>query len=450
MLIRYSVENFMCFKGREEFSMLTGLGRLHPNHKVSAKNKKDISVLKAGLIYGANASGKSALIKSMDWARNFIISGSKPDSSISSPKFKLDKKSLKSPSRFEFEIKYKDKNYAYGFIINESEVVEEWLFLLYKNSEKKIFERSNTLSFYLDDNLYQGKSEEAFLSFLLDTTRENQLFLTHFNDKKIIDRFAGNNLFMDVLNWFKQSLTIIFPNSKVHGIEFEIEENNDLKQSFKYYLKKLGTGIDGIELNPVNIEDIADIPKDILNETVQQIKKDSKVILSNAENNSTYALVKKSDSAVKIFKLVTCHKNNSSNKIYFDINEESDGSQRLIELIPALIDMSKSEKVFVIDELDRSLHATLSKTIFQLFFEKTQNIKSQLIVTTHETSLLDLKLLRKDEIWFVEKNSEGESQLFSLEEFNLRFDKEIRKDYLLGRFGAVPAIDVFNEINTLN
>ena len=118
----------------------------------------------------------------------------------------------------------------------------------------------------------------------------------------------------------------------------------------------------------------------------------------------------------------------------------------MLDFIPALYELKERSAVFVIDEIDRSLHSKLTYGIFELFLKLTQNNQSQLIATSHEALLLDLNLLRRDEIWFVEKN-EGESRLYSLDEFKERADKVIRKDYLLGRYGAIPIFKSFNSIN---
>ena len=174
-------------------------------------------------------------------------------------------------------------------------------------------------------------------------------------------------------------------------------------------------------------------------------------MITDPIHNVTYAIIKDENNKIKTYCLTSKHKMIDSDSFaYFEINEESDGTQRLIDLIPAIIDLFKGNKVFVIDELDRSLHPKLSNSILNIFLNGTSNVKSQLIVTTHETSLLNLKNIRKDEIWFIEKNKNGEASLYSLEEFKPRFDKEIRKNYLLGRFGAIPNVSEFEKYKIIN
>ena len=147
------------------------------------------------------------------------------------------------------------------------------------------------------------------------------------------------------------------------------------------------------------------------------------------------------DNNYSAYKLVTLHQVSGENRyVAFDLAAESDGTRHLLELMPALLGLhkSKNEHVFVIDELDRSIHAHLSCKVVELFLTNDGNNQSQLVVTSHDTGLLDLDLLRRDEIWFIEKERSGASSLYSLEEFNLPENMDIEKGYIHGRFGALP------------
>ena len=151
-------------------------------------------------------------------------------------------------------------------------------------------------------------------------------------------------------------------------------------------------------------------------------------------------LIKDSEGKLHLFKLITAHRlPGQSETIFFELTEESDGTMRLIDLIPALVDLCENEKFYAIDELDRSMHAHLTRA-FQEYFFSCSKTESQIIATTHELDILDLDLLRKDEIWFVEKDKHAAFHTYSLEEFKPRYDKDIRKGYLKGRFGAIPIV----------
>ena len=130
------------------------------------------------------------------------------------------------------------------------------------------------------------------------------------------------------------------------------------------------------------------------------------------------------------------------NDIWFELNEESDGTRRMLDLVELIFAAnSGSNRVYVIDEIDRSMHPQLTYKLIDTYLQLVNKSEMQLIVTTHETHILDLRLLRRDEVWFVDKNTDGESSLYSLDQYNERFDKKIDKAYLDGRYGGVPLFD---------
>jgi AAA15 family ATPase/GTPase len=152
-----------------------------------------------------------------------------------------------------------------------------------------------------------------------------------------------------------------------------------------------------------------------------------------------YIIAKSNNQELKISKLMLKHKVGGGEETLMDTAEESDGTLRLMDIIPILYKREGHSQVFIIDELDRNLHPNLCYQLIQLFLVQ-EDSNSQLIVTTHESNLLTFNLLRRDEIWFVEKDPQGASVAYSLEEFTPRYDKDIQKGYILGRFGAIPII----------
>jgi len=445
MLIRLTIENILSFKDRTELSFIPGRGRILPAHKIEPKSKTGIKVLKGGVVYGANASGKSNLVKVIDFAKDFITRGTlKPEERINLTKFKLDSKMDSKPGRLEFEIKKNGIDYAYGFIINEDSVIEEWLYKIGRHSEKCIFERKTSDHGKIDINfkgiVFINSEEKQFLDFIAKSTRPNQLFLTECNIRNVKNNVHNTEDILNIIDWFANNLQVLFPNSRYHGLEFELEKNSDLKKTLCEYLRKFDSGIDDIELRETEFHKIADIPDEVKQDVLKNLNGNIKILLGSPQKNLRYLISRGEDNSVKALKLMTKHKIKGGNFAYFELQDESDGTQRMFDLIPVLINLLKEDRVFVIDELDRSLHAKLSENLIKLFYRETKDIQSQLIVTTHETYLLNLKLFRKDEIWFIEKNSEGHSAMYSLEEFKPRFDKEVRKNYLLGRFGAIPKL----------
>jgi len=443
MLIRFFVENFLSFKERQTFSMLPGKMTKKPEHVTNPVG--GIRALKAGVIFGANASGKSNLIKAIVFGQKIILNGVGSERLIDFQNFRLDADYQNKDSRLEYEIQYGTKNYAYGFVFNSQGVVEEWLYEMTKTSEKKIFERDNRKkdNFDLSNLNKKNKSaeEQQFLKFTAKGTPDNQLFLTEIKTRKVRENVSDISDVLNVIDWFQNCLKVIFPDDKYkQGLKFEIKEDEELLKTFNDFLNYFDTGISGVCLKEIDIEKMK-----ISNQILKKIKQD--LLSSQSEhtrasilsaNNTTY-FISVNEGVVSYHEFMTKHKvSGQTEEEIFDTADESDGTNRIIDFIPLLMDLLNGDNVFIVDEMERSLHPNLIYELLDLFLSECENINSQLILASHESNLLNQKLLRKDEIWFVVKNEEGASTLHSLERYNVRFDKKIRKDYLIGRFKGIP------------
>ena len=453
MLIRFTIENFSSFSERQTISFLPGKGTLKAEHK--AKPVKGVSLLKTGVVYGANASGKSNLIRAIEFGKRLILGGTKSGNKIPFMKFRLDTAMEHANSRIEYEIQHKGKNYAYGFIFNNSEIVEEWLYEIKKTGELKLFERNKEnkeafdLSYFIKKN--HKEDEKQFLKFIAKGTPDNQLFLTEIRTRKVKENVSDIADILNVIDWFLNSLKVIFPDDKYNeGLKFELMGDQNLLITFQEFLDYFDTGITGISLEKIDLDNI-DLPKVIINEIVESLdnKESESFVTVISHNNTTFFFIK-TDDVVAVHKFMTKHKVKGRDKEeLFDPCDESDGTNRIMDFIPLMMDLLKGDNVFIVDEMERSLHPNLMYDFIDLFIAKSKDISSQLIIATHESSLLTQKLLRKDEIWFVVKDKDGGSKLHSLEEYDIRFDKEIRKDYLLGRYKGVPKIGNRNKLTKL-
>lgn len=443
MLIRFTIENFLSFKDKQTLSMLPGKGTLKSNHK--SKRIKGVSALKTAVLFGANASGKSNLVRAIEFGKEIALKGTKAEQPIIFDVFKLDKKFTKGNSYIEYEIQHKGKNYAYGFIFNSKEIVDEWLFETNKNSETKIFERNNTNDFDLSYLFKKNKKEKEkqFIEFTANGTPRNQLFITQIRNTNVTDNVTDISDILNVIDWFQNALTVIHPDSKNVGKKFELHEDTNLQQLFTEMLDYFDTGIDGIDFKNVDFDKIQvpnEIKEDISNDLLSDKSEKKNVFLSNPQDDKYYVILKTKENQLEAKLLKTKHKVIGGTYELFDLKDESDGTRRIMDLIPLIIDFFKGGNVFVIDEIERSLHPNLVKDLFDFILNKCDNINSQIIVTSHEATLLTQKLLRKDEIWFAVKDKQGATNLHSLEDYNIRFDKEIMKDYLLGRYKGVPKL----------
>lgn len=442
MLIQLTVENILSFKDAVTFSMLgVNSDSSHEKHLAVDEAGKGRSVLPIAAIYGANAAGKSNLIQAIAFARDLVVEGTRSNQLIPINAFRLADNS-QMPSRFEFKFTYKKAFYSYGFTLNSKQIFEEWLYGIPQGKKVEVlfFERSTAENG--DVKVEYGASlrgrkdgrEESFLNFVAKGTRPNQPFLTEAVDRNV-------KKIVDVLKWFDDSLIIIPADARCIGLEFGIMHDKEFTQFLSDFLKSSETGIDSIEVDEVTF-DLDELPDAVTRELRQQFAEadeDSVMMVENVYGNR-YFLAKGERGNISLMQLKTNRVHENGKLIKFSINEESDGTQRLINLIPALFILHYgSEKIILLDELDRRLHPLLSRQFleFSLQYMSHEN-NNQFFFTTHDTNLLDLELLRRDEIWFVEKDEKGSSNLYSLAEFRIRPDLKIEKGYLNGRFGAIP------------
>ena len=443
MLIRFNVENFLSFNEKSEFSLIANKERRLSSHYYKGKG---INILKSGVIYGANASGKSNFVKAIDFSRRIIVNGIDKLNPVDCH-FRLKEGNSLIPTIFQYEIKSGGKYYLYGFALKlkDNQIIEEWLYEIGQGKDKKIFDRflNNANKHEIDIAIpLSSKAKKRFDVYREDFINSNNLlFLSEMNRKSIED-FTEAVDFKNVYDWFEKKLTVVFPKTKFTGRNF-IGDDNEMSETFNSFLNVFQTGIHNVTSEEIDLENF-DIPKQIKEDLTKNIEKAKSIIFEI--NGITYSLRKNEQNEYKIKKIGLEHIDNQGTPIVFDIEDESDGTQRLFDFIPALHEMTKTDSVFIIDELDRSLHSKLTYRIFEIFLELTKQNESQLIVTTHESLLLDLELLRRDEIWFVEK-IKNQSRLFSLDAFKVRNDKIVRKDYLLGRYGAIPIFKSFKNLN---
>jgi len=447
MIISLNIENFLSFGEKVNFSMAAGKVQQHKElHTLQVNKKKNFSLLKIAAVYGANASGKSNLIKAIDVLKRFVIKGTQPEEVIPLVPFKLNTKYKNKPSKLEIEFLKNNKIYSFGFVADSEMIYEEWLYDITTDKQKPIYERTidefKKYSFNFFNSTKITAKDRNFVKFLAEGTRKNQLFLTECFLHKTDNNFKNYKGIIDSLDWINKDLLILFPNSKYQPLLINLDNSKDFFNNFETLISTPGTGIDGIELREVKFENLIDIPELIKNDIKNTLKPQKSAFINANMGNDLILVTKKDNNEIIAKKLYAKHNRiNEKGCEYFELNMESDGTRRLFDIIPLLIEEDDRELVVFIDELNRSLHPLLTKWFIDVFINQSFNKKVQLIFTTHEEYLLDFDLLRKDEIWFTEKNENQETNIYSLAEYkDIRFDKRIVNDYLLGRFGAIPKI----------
>lgn len=456
MFLGFSVSNYLSFKTPQTISMMASKVVRHKEHILNGNGKR---ILKTGLIYGANAGGKSNLIRAIDFSSDIILDGL--DSvDLNKKYFRICTDGYKNPAVFEYRlITQSGKEYSYGIAISyvEKKIISEWLIRIEKSgAETYIFNRNideqgvpyteteikiknieeeTRWKFYLEDfsgNISDALKKKSILSDVAERSNGKQGIFSEI---------------FDVFLWF-QSMIIIFPTSQYSRLN-QMVEDEAIRELFSHLLKYFDTGIEAVEskLGYVEFDKIFDgIPR----EEAEKLK----IRVSNEiqeepvmfkVNNQMYLLRKDMEGNIVTTKMVQNHGNNQE---LFDYQEESDGTQRMFDLIPLFYEHNGNAVIFI-DEIDRSLHTNLIRRFLELFYELTEGDTSQIIATTHDSNLLDLELVRQDEIWFVKRMEDHSSKIYSLNRFKERYDKVINKEYLLGRYDAIPVFDdeILEDIN---
>ncbi len=437
MLIRATFSNLYSFDKAQTISFVAGKGRTLHHHMVRRKSRNEPSLLKAAIVYGANAAGKSNIVKCFDLAQKFIVKGSHIDEQILRVPFRLRKDADKEPSLFEFELELDGEMYAYKLVFDDSVILEESLIRIYPTTERTLFVRkwswSEQKPHFVFGDSFSSKEESQRFQFIAQNTRSNQPFLTETVE-------SNSDRYRSIYDWFKYGLVIIYPEAIYRRLGAALQTGGKITSIYENFFRDLGLGIAGIKEVTIKQENILkELPPELVNDLKQRLKNGTHTTFAGPDK-TRYRIAKNSNGDLELYKITIAHEiAGTSEQISFDLKDESDGTVRLIDLIPALADVCEHERLYVIDELDRSMHAQLTRTFLEYFFSCSTS-RSQILATTHELDLLDLELLRKDEIWFVEKDRNAASNLYSLEDFKPRYDKDIRRGYLQGRFGGIPII----------
>jgi uncharacterized protein len=423
MLIEFSVGNYRSFKDRVTFSMVAA-NLVSKDKSLDVNNTvdidKELKLLKAAAIYGANASGKSNLAKALSFMKWFMVNSSKETQStdeIGIEPFRLSTETEGKPSYFELVFLMDGRKYRYGFEVTQERVISEWLFYIPNVRETKLFERDI-------NGIKSSKSYNA--DGVQQRTRSNALFLS-------VSAQFNVDIAEKLLNWITDKLNIISGLHDQAYLSYTIKcfINNKNKDDIVQFIKKLDLGISEIQ---VEQEDFTDdslpdyIPDDL-----------KKLIVKAGEGKATSIGIshRKFDSDGNLKSIEE-----------FELgSHESEGTQKVFALAGPLITALKEGDILIIDEFDARLHPLISLAIVKLFNSKEANPNNaQLIFMTHDTNLLNNKVFRRDQVWFTEKNRYGATDLYSLVEYQIRNDASFDSDYIKGKYGAIPYIGNLNHL----
>ena len=431
MLIRFSAENWMSFREQATLSMLASKERQH-GERLARIAKYNMRLLPITAIYGGNASGKTNFFQALNFVKEMVVKGTQPDRLIAVEPFRLDPSYADKPSRFIFELLIDGMVYEYSFAATRQRVVAEKLVEITYTQERILFDRKDDLP-----NFHESLAKDNFLQFAFQGTRDNQLFLTNSVMQKV-DRFKP------IYNWFRDTLELIAPDSRFSHFEQFLQEDSPLYKVMNATLSQFDTGIKHLGGKEMPFDNLP-FPEGIRTKLQEDIKDGDTVLVMASPMNERFT-ISRSDGQLITKKLVAFHQRSDGVEVQFDMTKESDGSKRIIDLLPALLEIGSadSKKVCIIDEIDRSLHTLLTRQLLECYLSQcSANSRAQLLFTTHDVLLMDQDLLRRDEMWVTERDADGNSTIVSFSEYkDVRYDKDIRKSYLQGRLRGIPRFHI--------
>ena len=418
MLVQFSVKNFMSFKEKQDFSMEAGIGDENPDNIINI-NESNERVLKTTALYGANASGKTNLIKAFSVAIMMIrLSNNRQpgEKLLQMEPFAFDENTKKEPCEFEFIFYTNNNKYVYGFKADKNKIHEEYLYQYFSAKATRIFER-------IGENYKFLQADETKLNAIKNQNLENKLFLstaTTWNYEKTRAPYL----------WFANMIDTYIGGNELNPFSIEAYNNDDSIESLKKFTLKLLEEAD-IIIKDYNIE-------------IEETEMDVRMIMQLKNMNIPSNVITPKTSVIK--SITMSHEiidENGNTKIYnLDLISESSGTKIVFAMAPILKEVFEKGKILIIDEIERSLHPSLVEMIIKFFHSiEINKSNAQLIFNTHDTNLLSLDLFRRDQIWFAEKDpKKGATELYPLDDFSVRKTENIQKGYLNGRYGAIPFV----------
>ncbi len=436
MLIEFKFSNFRSFKDEANLSMkAVGLS----DFKECLLSHGTTTVLPTVAIYGKNGAGKTNVIRAFWLAVQFIKNAQRTqheEATIPRTPFLLDDDMRNEPTTFEFTYIQSGVKYIYGFSANNQEIIAEYLYHTPKGQKAMIFMRENQ-NFKFPEN-----NEKKMKSLISEAVGKNQLFFS-------IACVMNYQPCIMAMKWFREKVLFSRDFVDIPKQLIEYSNNKNMLNSIISYAKQADVGICDMsfEISDEKITSASDIPDDFPDD-VKAMMLSYMESLSDTSSDSEL-MIKAHQIRTKSFH--TGISSAGEKKSYtLDLSDESDGTRKLMSLAPAIELILNEGGVFLIDEIEKEMHPMMIEFIISKFQSPTSNrSNAQLIFTTHSTELMNMEFLRKDQIYFTDKDRQtGASELYNLMEFSPPTNTNIRKSYLLGKYGAIPDIDI-EEVNSL-
>ncbi len=437
MLLRLKIRNFLSFHDETVFDMFPNQKRENFTHHIYAES--EIPLLKLAAIYGANGSGKSNFLEAVKILREIVVNKDFLKTfPIQLKKFRLGGPTNTDPICFSVEFLSSGKYYKYSVEINNTEIDKEELHLsgLGKKNDELLFrrERTRVVTPLITDN-----SMQEFVTKFLKTNRLSSLMALN-KEFPLID----SKSVMSAQAWFENNIRVLTLQRTNPALISILSNNNELLKFTNEIFKKIGLGISNIDVDEQKLSAVLTDENEQTKQFKEElIKRLESGIYTKLMNDKVIFNIETINGEQIVKRLLIKHIGESGFENNLEIETQSDGTVRMLNLIPALYEIKNRECVYFIDEIESSIHPTLMISLIKYF--SNLDTKGQLIFSTHETELLNQKeIMRPDEVWFSEK-IDGNTKMYSLNDFKLHNTLNIKNGYLEGRYGAIPFIGNLDE-----
>lgn len=425
MLIEFSVSNFRSMLSRQTISLVANGKDDHLGRNVASVDQDVDGVLRSAVIYGPNAAGKSNILRALQTLQLMVVNSAvatQEGQPLPVTPFLLEQDSARRASEFGIVFVADDATrYEYFCAVTSQRVEKEWLVAYPKGRSQRWFERE----FHHDTQTYDWwfgpnfKGERTEKKVWQEFTRSNSLFFStaiHLNNEQLKPAF----------NWIAQSVIVLPAGVNLNpSLSLELLRQPDGGKELIEFMRAADLGIERIEVRE------EDIHGSHLRPGAGHVLRPG--LAPNPQESPP--------TAQKAFRVLTWHKrNDTAENIAFDLSDESDGTRKLFEFTGGWVRALSTGATLFVDELDRSLHPYITRFLVSLFHGSRNTKDAQLVFTTHDTTLLDSNILRRDQVWFVEKNKRQSTILYPLLDYRPRKDEALERGYMKGRYGAVPLV----------
>lgn len=405
MIVSLHLQNWKSYCDKTLLSMRRTSGGEHTNRIIVPGNNFK-GLLPIMVIYGSHASGKTNLVDLLDFVKRFVVIGFEEGEPIPVVSFVGYYGNGDGPVRFKVELLIDGELFEYSFVVSSVAVMEEKLVSGSGRKRKVLYHRNNG-----EQTFHSSIAENQLLHYAFKETRDNQLFLGSSVSHNVFN-------FSKVYDWFRDSLEIVMGEAHYHHLDHLINENNSLNQYLKEFLAMLGVGISDLVVESIPIEHM-NLNEVLLAEIASELEDGEYYNLGSFPSGDRLTITSEGGRLVAL-RLGTIRKSFDGEELFCPISIESEGTQRIIDLVPILHSASNihCEKVFFIDDFDRSLHINHSRMLIKLYLlTRRPECRAQLILTTRNPAMVNQKLLRNDEIRISERDYDGATTLLTLEEY---------------------------------